>query len=1243
MRIKRFYTQAGKDIFENIKFRRFDSVIRSSDGKVISELNSIEIPESWSQTAANIFAHKYIRKAGVPNHTVSVSEEDVPKWLQRQIPAEDATFGGETSVKQVVARIAGCWTYHGWKSSYFSTEEDALAFFDEMSYMMVNQIFAPNSPQWFNTGLHWLYGITGTGQGHYHYSTETKQIQKSTSAYAHPQVHACFILGVKDDLLNKNGIMDTFLQEATIFKYGSGAGANFSAIRGENEPLAGGGKSSGLMSFLKIGDVVGGVIKSGGTTRRAAKMVIIDDNHPDVEEFINWKVTEERKVLSLVLGSKNIGKHLQAIDKACKSWPGSEETRYDVSENLSLHLAIQNAMKAGIPSSYCYQVLHTLENELPLNWEEFTFDWNSNAYKTVAGQNSNNSIRVSDKFIEAVQKDEDWDLIGRVSGKPTKTVKAKDLWKQICYSAWACADPGLQFDDTIQSWHTCKNSGRIRGSNPCSEYLFLDNTACNLASINLDKMLISDNKGRLQFNQEAFAHAARLISLALEISVHMAQYPTDEFALKSFQFRTLGLGYASLGSMLMQLGMPYDSEEGRTLAATITSLLSWHAYNCSSDIAQELGTFEEYETNKESLLNVFHNMKQATDGSHTGYKNINIIPKSLQKQKNQFDTLIDHARALADTTYEKIKKHGVRNAQATVIAPTGTIGLVMDCGTTSLEPSFSLVAWKKLAGGGDMRILNPNVPIALQQLGYTDSQTEEIGKYIFGHGNIKEAPEINHKALKEKGFDDKMLDKVSESLKDAYHLEHIFNWHFFGKEYCENELKLHFPANTDDPNNTLLRALGFNNSQINAANLYCCGHLSVEGAPYLKSEHLPVFDCAVANGTGQRFIQPLGHVRMLAATQPFTSGAASKTVNMPEYSTLQDISDTYMEAWRMGVKCVALYRDNSKFSQALNVTGFTKDEAPAAQATGKAYRYGMRLDDHAFYILTQENEDGSLAELEIVMGKEGSSFRILLDCFAQAISLGLKHHIPLRKYVEAFKNTTFEPSGFVAGYKGIDKAFSPLDLVARVLEKEYLPKEKQRSYTNAIRLGSVCESKRIEVKIDGHTFKLHTGETSDHGQHKLAEVFFKMSKEGSAFCSLMSNFGKAISIALQAGVPFEVLYDTFIGTNFAPSGRVEGHTTIKRADSVIDFAFKCLGEWYLPDSHIAQREVTSFNPLPTKENNVSDSTFDNLSAPKANDNTKSNSSDIKSEMACPKCFLFSLKRNGTCFVCDNCGETTGCS
>ena len=780
MRIERCFTKVGESPYEGIEFRLTNSEIRNPDGTTVFKLENVEVPMSWSQVAADVLAQKYFRKAGVPAKTRAIREKDVPQWLWRRVPDEDALgemaegerFGSELSSTQVFDRLAGTWTYWGWKGGYFDSQDDARTYFDEMRYMLAKQMCAPNSPQWFNTGLHWAYGIDGPSQGHHYVDYRTGKLTRSKSAYEHPQPHACFIQSVKDDLVNENGIMDLWVREARLFKYGSGTGTNFSAIRAEGEPLSGGGKSSGLMSFLKIGDRAAGAIKSGGTTRRAAKMVVVDIDHPDVENFIDWKVREEQKVASLVTGSKLHAKHLNAIMAACATMETEGDAAYDAKRNAELRKEIRAARKVLIPENYIQRVIQfARQGYTGIEFDAYDTDWDSEAYLTVSGQNANNTVRLTNGFLEAVEADQDWNLISRSDGSVAKTVKANDLWERIAHAAWASADPGTQYDTTINEWHTCPNSGRINASNPCSEYMFLDDTACNLASLNLMTFRLDDGR----FDVEKFEHAVRLWTVALEISVLMAQFPSKEIAELSFRFRTLGLGYANIGGLLMASGLSYDSDQGRALCGAITALMTGVAYRTSAEMAAELGTFPGYADNADAMLRVMRNHKFAALGNATGYEGLSVPPVPLDTQNCPQSDLVEAAGRAWIEAVRLGEEHGYRNAQATVIAPTGTIGLVMDCDTTGIEPDFALVKFKKLAGGGYFKIINRTVPEALETLGYDNEQVVEIVRYAVGSGTLKDAPGVNHNALRAKGFGEEDLAKLEAALAGAFDIKFAFN------------------------------------------------------------------------------------------------------------------------------------------------------------------------------------------------------------------------------------------------------------------------------------------------------------------------------------------------------------------------------------------------------------------------------------------------------------------------------------
>ncbi len=1054
MRIERRFTRSGQSPYEGLKFVKRSSEIRNPDGSTVFKLDQIDIPESWSQLAIDILAQKYFRKAGVPQR----DEAGNPLLGSDGKPV----LGGERDARQVFERLAGCWTHWGKAYGYFKTIEDSAAFHDELCYMLAHQMAAPNSPQWFNTGLHYAYGLSGPAQGHFYVDPKTREVVKATNAFEHPQPHACFIQSIEDDLVNENGIMDLWVREARLFKYGSGTGTNFSKLRGDGEALSGGGRSSGLMSFLRIGDRAAGAIKSGGTTRRAAKMVCLDLDHPDIEEFIDWKVIEEQKVAAMVTGSKICAQRLNAVLKACHivDAEGTPRVSIDPKQNSILREALTAARRDNVPDAYIQRMFsYAQQGFTHFLFHEYDTNWDGRAYQTVSGQNSNNSVRIPNEFFAVLEADGDWQLKRRIDGKISKTVKARDLWDRIAWAAWICADPGTQYDTTINEWHTCPEDGRINASNPCSEYMFLDDTACNLASLNLAQFFTPEG----QFELEHFRHAVRIWTVVLEISVLMASFPSRSIAERSYQFRTLGLGYANLGTVLMRQGIPYDSEKALAICGALTAIMTGEAYSASAEMAAELWPFPGYAKNRDAMLRVIRNHRRAAYTAPTEeFEGLTITPAGIQPEHCPPDLLIAARRAW-DRALELGTAYGYRNAQVTVIAPTGTIGLVMDCDTTGIEPDFALVKFKKLAGGGYFKIINQSLPPALETLGYSSSQVQDIVNYCVGRQTLQGAPFINHETLKQKGFDDAALARMESGLAQAFEIQFAFNKYVLGEEFCRAKLGL-TDLQLTEANFNLLKALGYTQEEIAAANDYCCGTMTVEGAPHLKVEHLPVFDCANRCGRiGQRYIAVDAHIRMMAAAQPFISGAISKTINMPADATLEDVKSAYLFSWKSMVKAVALYRDGSKLSQPLSASTDSGKTVEASTevlniaekitervlvrylakrrplpARRNGYTQKAVIGGHKLYLRTGEYEDGTVGEIFLDMHKEGAAFRSLMNCFAIAISLGLQHGVPLEEFVEAFVFTRFEPNGPVKLNDRIKMSTSIIDYIFRELAVTYL-------------------------------------------------------------------------------------------------------------------------------------------------------------------------------------------------------------
>jgi ribonucleoside-diphosphate reductase alpha chain len=938
MQIARRYTVEGASPYAGLEFRSAKSEIRNADGSVVFAMDGIDVPASWSQVAVDILAQKFFRKTGVPARLRRVPEAGVPEWLWRSAPdtpqgagESDDCPGGERDARAVFDRLAGTWTYWGWKGGYFDSEADARAFFDETRYMLARQLAAPNSPQWFNTGLHWAYGIEGSRQGHYfHVDQATGEAVAAENAFEHPQAHSCFIQSVEDDLIGAAGVLRLLAEEARIAKFGSGTGANFSNIRGVSESLNGGGTACGLVAVLRAGDRAAGLVTAKGSTRRASKMVLVDIDHPDIEEFIDWKAKEEQKVAALVTGSKVISRHLKAVMQACRPRSaGGKDFSFDPARNPVLKHEIDRAARAAVPDNYIRRVIEfARQGYADLEFPTFTAEWDSEAYQTVAGQNSNNSVRVTDAFLRAVEADADWQLKARVSGKVTKTVKARALWEKIGHAAWASADPGVQFHDTINDWHTCPASGPITASNSCAEYQFVDDTGCTLASLNLMQFRGADRR----LDIDLLEHAIRLWTVVLEITVAMAQYPSREIARRTHEFRTLGLGHCNIGGLLMSSGIPYDSDAARALCGAVTALISGVAYATSAEIAAEKGPFAAHAKNAEHMLRVMRNHRRAAEGRTDGYEGLRTLPVALDHAACPDPELARRAVASWDRAIALGSRYGYRNAQVSVIAPTGTIGLSMDCDTTGIEPDFALVKFKKLASGGYFKIINRVVPEALAVLGYGQDDIEAILAYAGGRGTLKGSPAIGHRALRARGFTDERIAAIEASLAGAFDVRFAFNKWTLGEEFCRNTLRLS-DRQLADPALDVLATLGFSREDVEAANLYCFGAMTLEGAPGLKAEHLPVFDCANPCGPiGTRALSVESHVRMMAAAQPFVSGAISKTVNMPVNATVADCKNTYMLSWRLGLKANALYRDGSKLSQPLNLQ-LVADEAEAPDPT----------------------------------------------------------------------------------------------------------------------------------------------------------------------------------------------------------------------------------------------------------------------------------------------------------------------
>ncbi len=1182
MKITRRFTTEGTDPFASTQWTTRSSRITNPDGSVVFEMPDAEVPVGFSQLATDIMVSKYFRKAGVPQF----EEKFALPGESEEIKNDDGSVktGPERSARQVIHRLAGCWKHWGETHDYFDTSKDADAFYDELVYMLVHQMCAPNSPQWFNTGLNFAYGISGPAQGHWIVDPKVGEPELASDAYTHPQPHACFIQSVDDSLVNEGGIMDLWQREARLFKYGSGTGTNFSNLRAANEKLSGGGNSSGLMSWLKIGDRAAGAIKSGGTTRRAAKMVCLDMDHPDIHEFVNWKVREEIKVAALVEGMKVIsGQKASDLDS---------ETVGETAERLGLKL---------------------------------DFDFNGEAYGTVAGQNSNNSVRIPDSFFDAVDSNGMWETKYRTTGEIASSIDANELWNDVAYAAWRCADPGVQYDSTINDWHTCPGAGRINASNPCSEYMFLDNTACNLASLNVLKFYNAENR---EFDIDGFEHGVDLWSMVLEISVLMAAFPSREIAELSYNYRTTGLGYANLGAMLMQAGIPYDSEAGTAICGCLTAIMTGRSYRMSALMAGEHGPFPGYAPESENMLRVIRNHRRAAMGvarDSGEYEDLRIAPVPINHELirdhqvnlgNAMD-LLHHATTAWDDALELGEKHGYRNAQTTVIAPTGTIGLLMDCDTTGVEPDFALVKFKKLAGGGYFKIANASIDPALKSLGYDEDQRRDMTQYILGTLNlhvpmpksVSDSAGVSLAAwLVEQGMNEDDLQAITDQLPGAFELGMAFSAWGLSDETL-TRIGIGSDAAKADPTFNALKFLGLKNAELAELNQLVCGTQTIEGAPHLKEEHLPVFDCASTCGTiGTRLISAGGHIRMMAAAQPFLSGAISKTINLPHDATLEDIKTSYRESWELGLKANALYRDGCKLSQPLNSKSDSDNELDVEDVVDEL-EMASALDEVA----------SDVAELADAAGNE--NVRIVIKKEVEIV------HRPMRR-----------------------------------------------------RLADTRRSITHKFNVAGHEGYLTCG-IYDDGMP--GELFITMAKEGSTIGGLMDSLGTSTSVALQYGVPLESLVKKFTHQRFEPSGMTTNRD-IPFAKSLVDYIFRWLGMEFIegyreanapkrPESKdtvseptVVTRRITGTDVEAKPSDRRIEITGKSITethvsqtAIETGKNTKVEVTETHQQKSASATLSMALEssgdappcdvcgtitvRSGTCYKCLNCGNSLGCS
>ena len=1060
-----------------------------SSGKTITDMQDLEFPEAYSQNACDIIATKYFVK--------QVRDE-----------GGKVIFEGEKSMRDIVHRMVSFWVLSMIDEGLIDTA-DGQTVYDELAYMMLDQRWAPNSPQFFNTGLFHSYGIKGSGNGHFYYDIKKGKVVMSENGYQRTQGSACFILGVEDSLLGPKSLTDAISTETLLFKYGSGVGSNWSKIRAKGEYLSGGGKSSGLLSFLKVSDRNAGAIKSGGTTRRAAKMNILNLDHPEIMDYINWKSREEDKVFALG--------------------------------------------KMGYDTGF-----------------------DGEAYDTVSGQNANNSVRIPDAFMKLLDEEgAKWQLKGRVAGTADEEISVADLWEAIARCAHRCGDPGVQYDDTINAWHTCPAGedgllnaphNRINASNPCSEYMFLDDTACNLASINV--LRFYDEESGL-FDVEAYTHAIKMIQLVLEATIHWGQFPTSDIARKSHKFRTTGIGLTNLGALMMHMGLPYDSERARNLAAALCSIMTGYSYYTSALMAAKVGAFECYEQNAAHMKRVIRNHAAAA-GLGGNFKEMPYTPVTISHDELrliQMENLSECLKVSWAAAIEAGEAYGYRNAQVSVLAPTGTIAFAMDCDSTSSEPFFTHIAFKKLVGGGSMIVENFSIRPGLRKLGYNEKQVEEIVEYM---------------------------------------------------------LRV-------DANGNLIDG-------------------KIEGAPHISSrpDHMRVFDTANRCGTGERFLSPESHVRMLAALTPHVTGAISKTVNMPRQATSEYIKEIYRLSWELGVKAVALYRDGSKESQPLNNDKNAMQGRIKPRGIRKARIHEALFVENRtrVYVITTfyGPEDGELfgklAEVFIVAGKQGSLTKGLLETMGIGISKSLQYGMPAEEIAKMYAGHVYEPAGMIAGHPFVKQVTSISDLVSQIIAKEAegydpaaLPNPPAAYHKNGgkrIKPAGIRDAHVHEAKIDNTDVFVVTSFYNNKDAEELglntdtkhlAEIFAFCDEQGTTVKGMLGSLAASISISLQSGVPAENIAKINRRQSYDPSGLVSGHPYIGAVSSVSDLISKVIDISY---GNFDNCQIKPGTAKPAAAQTYSEADF------------------LQGE-TCPSCGSDKMIQSGVCKVCANCGTTTGCS
>lgn len=1144
MRIERLYTRIGGDAYDGIGFKSVSVDLRGADGMLDMAEVTLEVPETWSRPAIETLAQRFLAKSVVPAALTAVRDDTLPQWLWAQRPDEKALealspaerWMDETSAKQLFDRVAGAWTYWGWRAGRFDQEEDAATFYDEMRHLMAGQRFLPAGPQLRATGLNWAYGAEGHSGG-YVTDLDGTRPRKAKAGEETPCVYGAFLQSVEDDLTADGGILDLWRREAQAYKLGAASGANLSALRGCGEVLSTGRRSAGVVRFLDVGDKAASPMRQSSLSRRAPRLVSLDADHPDLLDFVKWKLREDQKAAALAAGARAMNAALETIMRAAHGDMGDDtgvdglvagadlptEALSDPARNQALASAIQAARAAHVPESAVHRTLSLARQGVrELDPMDLGVDWDSETWKTVSGQNTITALRLDHGFMERAESGGDWVLTRRVDGSVADVVDAADVLDRISVATWSTHDPVLHFSGTVGDWNPVPANGPIRTSTAGGEVMFLDDTGAAAGMIGLARFLKPlPSKGKRHddpVDATALAHTIRLATIALDLSISFGQAPTEALATGIWRTRPIALGMADLAGMLAAAGVAYDSEAGRAAAGALAGMVTATSYATGAEIAAEAGAFPACAPNHDAVTRTIRNHRRVSQGQIGGFEDLSIQPAPLHVDDCPFPDITVAAMEAWDRALELGHEHGFRNAQATAVGAAGLVGTLLDAGSSGIDPTFTQVRFHRRDDGTFERVIDPVIPRGLKALGYSKAASNRIVHHALGHGHLDECPTIDPASLVEKGFTEEALERLAPALREAYDIKYAFNVWTLGRGFCEEELGV--PSDLlNDYGFDLLRWLGFSETEIANANRYCCGTLTVSGAADLKPAHARVFDGGIAQGRdGGATVSAEARVRMAAAVQGLISGAVVTNLVLPHQTGIEDCRNLIVLGWHLGLKQLALHREGAKLSDPV-----VEAVAPAEPETLPTRQSGADL-------------------LDLIAAPIPAQAAALAEGVADSIS------------------GTLLLQGEASPEDVIDGRLPPPRAPNRQIQ-ERLP-NRRKGYTQ-------------KATIAGQKVYLRTGEYDDG---RVGEIFIDVPKADATVRSLVNNLAISISIGLQYGVPLTEFVDSFAGTQFEPSGEVGGNEAVTRASSILDYVFRELAISYLGRSDMADGSAEALMP-----------------------------------------------------------------